>query len=138
MLGQAVTGGYVGILIGLAEGVLGGTIFASAARIEEGHRRLRLARVERVGHRRLHRLVVLGEWTIDHRGREQPTGALSGHDEWQPGGRVLGVRLHGRRIIRHIAHPFRLGCIPLDRRAGRIPRIPGQIGGCSVVHHAPV
>src|SRR2546421_7022860 len=90
--------------------------------------------MQRVGDRRLVRLVVLREWSIEHRTREDPTDSLAVHDERKPGRWVL--RIHRRRVVGDIAGPGRP--VPLDAGALGVPRLPIEVRGRAVVEDATV
>src|SRR5215470_6312136 len=92
--------------------------------------------MEWVRNRRLHRLVVLWERPIEHRGREQPADSFAVHDEWSP--RLRAARLHRRRVVRHVPRPLLLLRVPDDAGARWIPGLTVEVGGGPVVHHPPV
>ncbi len=73
--------------------------------------------------------VVLGEWAVSQRCREEPADALGKHDECAERPR-RGVGLH----VGDITDP--LLAVPLDADAGRVPRLAVGIGGGAVVHDA--
>ena len=77
---------------------------------------------------------MLGERAVDHAVAEEPADPLAVHDERQP--RLGVVRVHGRRVVGHVAHPFRP--VPRDPRALRIPRLAVEIRRGAVVHHSAV
>ena len=92
--------------------------------------------MQRVLDQRLHRLVVLGEWAVDHRRGEEAADALAIHDEREPG---LGVfRVHRRRIVGHVTDPLLLGGIPFDAGPSCVPGTPVQVRRCPVVEDPPV
>ena len=120
VLGQAVAGRYVRELLRAAEAVRP----ARRLVVEERDRRGGVGRMQRVLHRRLDRLVVLRKRSVDHAVAEQPAHAFAVHDERQPG--VGIVRVHSRRVVRHVARP--LGAVPGDAGTCRVPRLSVQVG----------
>ena len=130
VLGQAVARRDVRELLRAAEAVRP----ARHLVVQERDRRGRVVRMERVLHRRLDRLVVLRERSIDHAVAEQAADAFAVHDERQPGLRI--VRVHRRRVVRDVADP--LAAVPGDARSRRIPRLAVEVGRRTVVHHTPI
>ncbi len=90
--------------------------------------------MERILHRRLDRLVVLGERAVDHAVAEEPADPLAVHDERQVRVRIFGI--HGGRVVGHVANPLR--AVPADARPLGIPRRAVEVGGGAVVQDTTV
>nr|GEU28379.1 hypothetical protein [Tanacetum cinerariifolium] len=131
VLGQAVAGGRVRIVF-LGTQVLAVVRENPCARVVVGTRVVRVHGV--VAHRRLERLVVLGERTLGQRiAREETRHAFGQHDE----------RTHAvfRRFVAFVVGHIRArpgGAVPRDQLAGRIERLAVDVARGAVVQHAAV
>ena len=89
--------------------------------------------MQRVGHRRFGRLVVLRPRAFDELARhEEPADAFGQHDERAQ----IGVRRAVGGVVGRVADPPL--AVPGDPDARRIPRPPLRVGRAAVVQDAPV
>src|SRR6202041_3328198 len=98
---------------------------------------IRLARMQRILHRTLDRLVVLGERPVGKGGQrtENSADAFGIHNEWTHV--ILGIRIHLE--VRNIVPNPKLRCfVPPNLLARRIPRLASWIARSAVIQDASI